>query len=175
VIFSMLASFNVGEPEGILDEYPSSDVAGPDDCFQGREDPMIEVRPVSPPRVVDGMQLYPDCLWARSSCKLTDDRLTQACGLTYLSDMGSGFGQMTWDRANGGPSLDHAIWFHEAARADDWVLLHMWPRKAMGIRGLYDAAMRDRNGRLVAAVAQEHLLIHRVPPQGAGRGDEGVE
>jgi acyl-CoA thioesterase-2 len=164
VIFSMLASFQVGEPEAVLDEYPTSDAPGPDALPTNRVDAMVEIKSVTHARVVDGRQMHPDCLWARTSCRLTDDALTQACGLTYLSDMGSGFGQMMWARPNGGPSLDHAMWFHEPTRADDWILLDMWPRKAMGIRGLYDAAMRDQEGRLVAAVAQEHLLINRLPP-----------
>ncbi len=42
-----------------------------------------------------------------------------------------GFGQQ--DRAllgRGGPSIDHAMWFHEAIRADEWVLVDLRPLKA---------------------------------------------
>lgn len=167
VIFSMLASFHEGDSEGVLDRMPPSDVPAPEECAVDRRDALTEIREITRSEVEEGRQLHPDCLWTRSTSRLSDDRLTQACGLTYLSDMGSGFGQMRWSGANGGPSLDHAIWFHEPARADDWLLLHMWPRKAMGIRGLYDATMRDRSGKLVAALAQEHLLIYMTPPGAA--------
>jgi acyl-CoA thioesterase-2 len=161
VIFSMLASFHVGEHEPILDGMPGSDVPMPEDLPVVREDPMFEIREVTPSGTHKGRMQFPDCMWLRTTTALPDDPLSQACGLTYLSDMGSGFGQMKWEGAVGGPSLDHAIWFHEPARADDWVLLDMWPRKAMGIRGLYEGAMRDRNARLLGSVAQEHLLIHK--------------
>lgn len=160
VIFSMLASFELGERESLLDEMPASEVPGPDDCDAAEYDGMFEAREVTRSEMVDGHMLYTDCLWLRTAHPLADDPLTQACGLTYLSDMGSGFGQVKRDMANGGPSLDHAIWFHAPARADEWLLLHMWPRKAMGIRGLYDATIRNEEGELCAAVAQEHLLIH---------------
>jgi acyl-CoA thioesterase II len=160
VIFSMLASFHVGEHEHVLDGMPASDVPPPDDLESEREDPMIEIREVTRSGKHEGRMQFPDCMWLKTASALPDDALSQACGLTYLSDMGSGFGQMKWQRAIGGPSLDHAVWFHEPVRADEWVLLHMRPRKAMGIRGLYDGVMRDRDGRLVGTISQEHLLIH---------------
>lgn len=161
VIFSMLASFHRGESDSSLDNMTASDVAPPDDCVVRELDPLVEVREVTLTEIVDGRQLFSDCQWLRTSAPLPDDRLTQACGLTYLSDFGSGFGRMPPGVGNGGPSLDHAVWLHEPVRADDWLLLHMWPRKATGIRGLYDAAMRDLEGRLAAVVEQEHLLTHR--------------
>ncbi len=173
VIFSMLASFHAGEHESVLDRVPEDGIPGPEECDDHRSDTLseIEIREVTRREVVDGRMRFPDCMWIRTVGKLPDDPLDQACGLTYLSDMGTGFGQMTWDRPNGGPSLDHAVWFHESVRADDWVLLHMWPRKAMGIRGLYDGAMRAPDGRLAAALAQEHLLIHLMPPKPGGSDD----
>jgi acyl-CoA thioesterase-2 len=170
VIFSMLASFHEGTHESVLDRTPEDGIPGPEECSTTRSDTLteIDIREVTRREVVDGHMRYPDCMWLRTVGKLPGDPLSQACGLTYLSDMGSGFGQMTWERPNGGPSLDHAVWFHEPVRADDWVLLHMWPRKAMGIRGLYDGAMRAPDGRLAAALAQEHLLIHLMPPRSTG-------
>lgn len=159
VIFSMLASFHRGEPMSALDRMPPSDVPPPEACRPFSPDPLVEVREVTRTEQVDGELYYTDCLWMRTRASLADNPLTQACGLTYLSDFGSGFGQLRGDLPRAGPSLDHAVWFHERARADDWVLLHMWPRKATRVRGVYDAAMRDRGGRLVAMVAQEHLLL----------------
>lgn len=63
----------------------------------------------------------------------------------------------------GGPSLDHAVWFHHPAKADDWMLLWMWPLKAGGSRGLYTGTMHDRSGRLMAVINQEILFRWRPP------------
>lgn len=158
VIFSMLASFHRDDPSDALDRMPPSEVPGPDACPARPSDLMVDVREVTLTETVDGRELYSDCMWLRTSDSLDDDPLTQACGLTYLSDLGSGFGRLPPPVGGGGPSLDHAVWLHSPARADDWMLLHMWPRKATPVRGLYDAAMRDQAGNLCAVVVQEHLI-----------------
>ena len=162
VIFSMLASFHTADADSALDAMPPSDVKSPEECSPYPIDSLVDVREVTITEVVDGHQLYSDCLWMKSKKPLPKDRLTHACALTYLSDLGSGFGRMTTG-GNGGPSLDHAVWFHEPVLADEWVLLHMWPKKATHVRGLYDGTMRDRNGRLGGVIAQENLLLHRPP------------
>jgi len=103
-----------------------------------------------------------DTLWVRSRTRLPEDRLVQACALTYLSDLGSGFGQLPHaDLPAGGPSIDHAVWFHTSIRADDWVLLTLAPAKACGSRGVYVGSMRDQSGTLGAFLSQEMLLRHR--------------
>ena len=102
---------------------------------------------------------FPDTLWIRSAHPLPDDRLSQAAALTYISDLGSGFGQVRQPGLPvGGPSIDHTVWFQEPIRGDDWVQLKMWPAKAGGSRGVYMGALRDRQGRLGATLAQEMLL-----------------
>jgi acyl-CoA thioesterase len=80
--------------------------------------------------------------------------------LTYLSDLGTGFGQQ--DRAlvgRGGPSIDHSVWFQEDIRADDWVLVDLVPVKARSARGCYHGSLRDRDGLLGATIYQEQLLL----------------
>lgn len=55
-------------------------------------------------------------------------------------------------------SLDHAMWFHRPARADEWLL---YAQEAVSVgdgRGLATGRFFDRNGRLVATVAQEGLI-----------------
>ncbi len=167
VIFSMLASFHGGGTESRFDDVgPGSNGSGggeaapaPEDCPAYRADRLLEIRQVSLTEVVDGRQLYSDSLWIRAAHPLSDDRLVQACALAYISDLGTGFGRVDLPGVgNGGPSLDHALWFHEPLRADDWVLLQLWPWKATPGRGLYRGALRDREHRLGATVAQEHLL-----------------
>ena len=59
-------------------------------------------------------------------------------------------------------SLDHALWFHRAFRADDWLLYSIDSPSAQGARGLARGQVFDRDGRLVASTAQEGLI--RVVP-----------
>jgi acyl-CoA thioesterase-2 len=55
-------------------------------------------------------------------------------------------------------SIDHALWFHRAARIDEWLLYAMDTPSAQGARGLARGIVYDRGGRLVASVAQEGLM-----------------
>ena len=57
-----------------------------------------------------------------------------------------------------GASLDHAMWFHRPARADDWVLLEMAGHGMRGSRGLTTGMVFHRDGSHVAMIAQEGLL-----------------
>jgi acyl-CoA thioesterase-2 len=94
--------------------------------------------------------------------RLPDDPIVHACALTYISDLGSGFGRVEVEGlAAGGPSIDHSIWFHETIRADEWMLLELWPMKALGARGVYGGSLRNEDGRLGAVVTQEMLLRER--------------
>jgi len=58
-------------------------------------------------------------------------------------------------------SLDHAVWFHRPARADDWLLYVQDSPSAEGARGLTRGLLYDRAGRLAASVAQEGLIRRR--------------
>jgi acyl-CoA thioesterase II len=98
-------------------------------------------------------------MWVKIREPLSDDRLTQCCALTYLSDIGSGFGEVaSHGLPSGGASLDHAIWFRSPIRADEWCLLDLKPLMAGGSRGLYSGAMYAADGRLGAMLTQELLL-----------------
>jgi acyl-CoA thioesterase-2 len=55
-------------------------------------------------------------------------------------------------------SLDHALWFHRAFRADDWLLYSMDSPGAQGARGLARGLIYRRDGQLVASTAQEGLI-----------------
>jgi acyl-CoA thioesterase II len=160
VIFSMLASFHVEEEAGIYENEPMADVPSPEELRNRRPtNALIEVRPVIPPRYENGRFFQSDTLWVRARDVLPDDRNVQCCALVYLSDLSTGFGQLDAPGVGGGgSSIDHAMWFHEPIRADDWVLLHHWPDKARGNRGLYHGAMHDQQGRLAATLNQEVLF-----------------
>ena len=55
-------------------------------------------------------------------------------------------------------SLDHAMWWHRPARADEWLLFVQDSPTAQGGRGLTGAWVFAEDGRLVASVAQEGML-----------------
>ena len=157
VIFSMVASFQAEAPGEDFDELRYREVPDPDDLPVTRETGIFEVREVTPTRLEDG--LFSDCQWIRLSGPLPDDRLVHACAVTYVSDMGSGFGHFRRPGLHrGGPSVDHAVWFHSPVRADDWLLLDLQPTKVRGERGLYGGTVSDRAGRLGAFLHQEMLL-----------------
>lgn len=55
-------------------------------------------------------------------------------------------------------SLDHSIWFHRDGRADEWVLYAQEALSAQNSRGLALGRFFDRNGSLLATVAQEGMV-----------------
>ena len=134
VIFSMVTSFHAESESGRFDDAPRRPVPEPEDVASGGWNPLLEVRPVTPTDFLKGV--FTDCLWVRSAVPLGEDLLLHRAGLTYLSDLGTGFGQQ--DRSligRGGPSIDHSVWFQEDIRADDWVLVDLRPVKARSARG----------------------------------------
>jgi acyl-CoA thioesterase II len=165
VIFSMIASFHEPEPGVSYDAVPTRGGGDPEE-LPGRPSPMlVEVREVTPTRIGDGQVRHSDRLFVRAMAELPDDPLVHACALAYVSDLGSGFGQVDVEGLPaGGPSVDHSIWFHEPIRADEWMLLELWPLKARSARGVYHGSLRSRTGVLGAVFAQEMLLRHQLLP-----------
>jgi len=100
--------------------------------------------------------------WARFPHSLGEDPRVQACGLAYLSDVNA-MGAVHRSHPNDheglmGASLDHAMWFHRPARADDWVVLDMLGHGMIGSRGLATGTVFHPDGAHVATIAQEGLL-----------------
>ncbi len=60
-----------------------------------------------------------------------------------------------------GASLDHAIWFHRPARADEWLLYVTDAPWSGGGRGFNRGHIFNRTGELVASVAQEGMMRQR--------------
>ena len=58
-------------------------------------------------------------------------------------------------------SLDHAMWWHRDVHVDDWLLFVQNSPSGQGGRGLGAARVFDRDGALVASIAQEGMV--RVP------------
>ncbi|HEY1830732.1 MAG TPA: acyl-CoA thioesterase domain-containing protein [Acidimicrobiales bacterium] len=158
VIFSMVTSFHF-ERDGVeYDNAAHRDVPPPGDLQGHSWSQLLDVREVTKTDFEKG--LFTDCLWVRSAHPLGDDPVQHRAGLTYLSDLGSGFGQLGPDiMGRGGPSIDHSMWFQEPIRADQWVLIDLRPVKAKAARACYDGSLRDEAGRLGATFYQEHLLL----------------
>ncbi len=119
-------------------------------------------------------------LWFRVRGPLPDDPLLHACGLLYGSDMGPLGAVRRPARAAGvepamAASLDHAVWFHRPARADEWLLYDLTAVSSSGGRGLCWATLHTADGTLVATVAQEGLArpSHRREADGSITGRSG--
>jgi len=166
VIFSMIASFHAREDSATFDAVPTRGGVDPS-TLPARPSPfLVEVREVTPTRIGDGQVRHSDSLWVRASTPLPDDPLTHACAVAYVSDLGSGFGQVDVPNLSaGGPSIDHSLWFHDPIRADEWMLLELWPLKAGSSRGVYSGSLRSEDGRLGVLLTQEMLLRdHKLEP-----------
>ena len=62
-----------------------------------------------------------------------------------------------------GASLDHALWFHRDARADEWLLYATDAPWSGGGRGFNRGRIFNLAGELVASVAQEGMMRKRSP------------
>jgi len=163
VIFEMSASFQVPQESPEFWVPIDSDVPPPDPTAVSslaHSHPCLDVHvlaEIDPPSVSDSVSL--DRLWARARDRLPDSPIHHACLITFMSDLGSGFGTLELPGVPPfGPSIDHAVWFHAPARADDWLLFDAHALKVGGSRGLYTGTVHDRRGRLAAMFTQEMLL-----------------
>jgi acyl-CoA thioesterase II len=100
--------------------------------------------------------------WMKADGRLPDDPLRHVCLLTYLSDLsllGSVVARHDLSTTElQMASLDHAMWFHEPFRADEWLLYECWSPAASGGRGLAQGRFFTREGVLVASTMQEGLV-----------------
>ena len=60
-------------------------------------------------------------------------------------------------------SLDHALWFHQEFRMDDWLLYSMDSPNASGARGFARGQLFTAQGQLVASTTQEGLVRVATP------------
>ncbi|ABS05003.1 acyl-CoA thioesterase [Kineococcus radiotolerans] len=182
-ILSGIASFQTAA-EGLEHHEPAPDVPGPEDLTsdyvlldaldhpaarqlgRGRH---VELRHVEPALYTD-----PDperragqAVWFRLDAPLPGPDLLHRAALAYASDLSvlepvlRRHGLAWAAPGMSVASLDHAMWWHRPARADEWVLYVQESPSASGARGLSTGRMYDRAGRLIATVAQEGMV--RVP------------
>lgn len=182
-IFAMMASFQLDEPgrhhQMPMPSYPSPDALPDEDAIRERYVPHlsptrqlywrakrpIEVRPVDPDAYFNRKPgALGHALWFRASDKLPDDPDLHAAILAYASDMSLldgamvAHGKSVADSDVQAASLDHALWFHEDFRIDDWLLYSQDSPWTGHARGLGRGLVYTRDGRLVASAIQEGLV-----------------
>lgn len=165
-IFQLMASFQ--RPEAGPHHQPEmSQVPGPDtlpnrDQLRGRsywQDMPIDVR-MATDITADEARPAEQASWLRVNGDLPEDPAVHAAMIAYASDRSlldtayrphADQGRMT------GASLDHAMWFHQPPRFDDWLLYTMTSPVAANSRGLAFGSMFSRTGDCRVTVAQEGL------------------
>jgi acyl-CoA thioesterase-2 len=180
-IFALSASYQLPE-EGVSHQVAMPEVPAPETLpteAQARQarsptNPdqqnlaYLQTRPLEI-RLIPAQQLPPAPLaqkmvWMRAQGELPADPGLHRCLLAYASDFnllgtallphGLSFRQPNLQ----GASIDHALWFHREFRMDDWLLYAMESPSAANARGFSRGSVFDRQGRLVASVAQEGLM-----------------
>lgn len=105
--------------------------------------------------------------WFRTAAALPDDPAIHRAVIAYASDytlLGTAAlpHGLSWMRGElNGASLDHTIWFHRPARADEWLLYVTDSPWSGGGRGFNRGSIFTRDGTLVASVAQEGVIRRR--------------
>jgi len=188
-IFNMSVSFQAPE-EGLEHQAPMPDAPAPETIPSNEErlrayqeaasHPAIDFlllldRPIQR-REVDHVDLLEpkahsgiQRTWFRAETELGDDPVIHQAVLAYASDYGllegsfnqHGHSFLTDELIIA--SLDHAIWFHEPFRADQWMLYVTQSPRTSGGRGLNFGHIYSQEGALVASVAQEGLMRIRKP------------
>ena len=186
VVLDLSVSFHTPEP-GLSHQFEAPDVPPPEalqseaDYWRDRADALppgtyahlskprsMEMRPVTH-RPLAPQQPRPPYqqVWIRAAAPLPDDPALHRAMLAYASDMlilwpthlPHGVSWLTHPMTVA--SLDHALWLHEDARMDDWLLFSMESPWTGGARVLGRGLVYDRQGRLVASLAQEGLTRMR--------------
>lgn len=109
--------------------------------------------------------------WFKTVAPLPDDPALHRAIIAYASDytlLGTAAlpHGLSWMRGElTGASLDHALWFHRPARADEWLLYCTDSPWSGSGRGFNRGRIFSRDGTLVASVAQEGMIRRRRPKE----------
>lgn len=182
-IFTCSASFQYDE-EGFNHQTRMPDVVGPENLKSETElvaeiahllpermreralsQKPIEIRPVTQcnpfaPEVMEPVKY----VWFRADGTLPDIPAIHKYILGYASDFNllttsmQPHGVSVWQKHMQVASLDHSLWFHANLRMDDWLLYAMDSPWAGNARGFSRGSVFNRQGQLVASVAQEGLI-----------------
>ncbi|MDP9434667.1 MAG: acyl-CoA thioesterase II [Actinomycetota bacterium] len=180
-IFNLAASFHVHE-DGFAHQDPMPDVPAADGLprledhlraveaelpdYYRRPRP-LDLRYVGEPPLLARRRAETSdrtTVWMRADGRMPDDPVLHVCVVAYASDITllettvrvHGLSWGTGDIA--GASLDHAMWFHEPFRADEWWLYDQQAPWTGHGRGLARGGIWTADGRRVASVVQEGLV-----------------
>lgn len=178
VIFNLTASFQAPAP-GYAHQRTMPDVLPPEQCPDFLD--LIAADPTLSDAVVDRMakarpfemrSFRPEggqgetyhYQWMRAAAPLGDDPLIHRAFLAYASDMGLLSSSLLPHGLNWSTpglfttSLDHAMWFHNDLRADEWFVFVMHSDWTGGARGINHGSVYRQDGTLIASAVQEGLL-----------------
>ena len=190
VILTGLASFHVDE-KSIEHQDEMPDAPPPESCLSEQDrmksmahvlTPLWRERAAAPQPfeirwvgAEDPDPLHPEpkparrMVWLKATSRLPDDPALHRYLLAYISDSGlittalMPHGIAWLSHGMQIASLDHAMWFHQPFRVDEWLLYVRSSPQAFGARGLAQGFIFTQDGRLVASVMQEGLLRKRQP------------
>lgn len=178
VIFNLTASFQK-PTEGLHHQVPMPDVLPPEECPSAMEliarngdipDKLIQRMSMPRPfeihsfRPEDEAHAVRQYQWFKTVAPLPDNPLIHHATLAFASDMGLLSTSMLphglhWTTPGlFSTSLDHAMWFHDDFRIDDWVVYVMDSDWTGGTRGLNRGSIYTREGKLIASAVQEGLI-----------------
>ncbi len=172
VLFVATVSFHDPEP-GLVYQMPGPPSAPDPQCLPaGRYDnPWFDSRDVPPEETAatgwDGARPHTRLAWFRARAPMPDDADLHAQAIVYLTDHGATRAVRQPHADHPGVeqrmsvTLNHAVWLHAEARADEWLLSEFHPVATGAGRGLATGTLWTRDGRLVASISQEALL--RIP------------
>lgn len=179
-IFSMVASFHVPE-EGLdhADPLPAG-IAPPEQCrpaaevlgersarraaFWEAEWGALDARYVTEPADASASGTARLQIWIKAASALPNDPRIHQMVLAYLSDISLlSVSTLTHEVEFMSPrmqaaSIDHAMWFHRFARADEWLLYDQASPSASGGLGFSTGSLFSRAGALAASCAQQGLI-----------------
>ncbi len=129
----------------------------------------VEMRPVDPQDFLDPKPMPSrQSIWFRVAGTVADRRPELHHALfAYASDMslldsGARPHAVSWFKGDAQiASLDHAMWFHQPVKADEWHLYDQDSPSASGARSFNRGAIYASDGTLVCSVAQEGLMRPR--------------
>ncbi|MDH3705377.1 MAG: thioesterase family protein [Acidimicrobiia bacterium] len=166
-VFTMTASFTADSEGGYEYGRPLDHAIPPPDDLVAEERPSElgpgpwDIRPVGPTEPDrHGVMDSTHRIWMRLARPIDDDPHLHTALVAYMSDI-------TWTGSRplhldgderGIISLDHALWFHRPARADDWRFFDLHSLVNSGGRGLIRGTMHGGDGQLQTSMAQELLL-----------------
>ncbi|XP_068598909.1 acyl-coenzyme A thioesterase 8 [Brachionichthys hirsutus] len=127
------------------------------------EEVPIELKPVNPPFFSRRAAPEPkQMFWVRARGYIGEGSMKlHCCVAAYVSDyafLGTALLPYPGYRSKFVASLDHAMWFHNTFRSDEWMLYECESPWAGGSRGLVQGRLWRRDGVLAVSCCQEGVL-----------------